>query len=35
MIILTFLRTLREIFVEAQELRREMARRYPVVCDGE
>ena len=29
MIILTFLRTMREIFVEARAMQRECAKRYP------
>lgn len=35
MIILTFLRTMREIFAEAQEMRRDAARRYPFIRDWE
>lgn len=35
MIILTFLRTLREIFAETQEMRRAAAKRHPFVSDWE
>jgi hypothetical protein len=35
MIILTFLRTMRDIFVEAQAMRRAAARRYPFIRDWE
>jgi len=34
-IILTLLRTLREIFAETQEMRRIAARRHPFVSDWE
>ncbi len=33
MVILTFLRTLREIFAEVQEMRRVSAKRHPFVSD--
>ena len=35
MIILTFLRMLREVFVETQEMRRVAAARHPFVSDWE
>lgn len=35
MIFLTFLRTIREIFIEAQEMRRAAAQRHPFVSDWE
>jgi hypothetical protein len=35
MIILTFLRVLREVFAEVQEMRRVAAARYPFVSDWE
>ena len=35
MIILTFLRTLREIFIEAQAMRRDAAKRHRFVSDWE
>ena len=33
MILLTFLRAVREVYVEAQELRRDAQKRYPFVSD--
>jgi hypothetical protein len=35
MIILTFLRTMHDIFAEAQEMRRVAASRYPFIRDWE
>jgi hypothetical protein len=35
MIFLTFLRTIHDVFVEAQELRRQLAKRHRFVSDWE